>query len=50
MMKLENKLELCPYANRCAVEYGDDLACQDGNSYEDCVLYKRLEKQEKKLR
>ena len=48
MKRLENKLELCPFIDKCAVEYGDDLACQDENAYEDCSIYKELIKHEGK--
>ena len=48
MKKLETITEICPFMNVCAIEYGDDLACQDENSYEDCAIYKELKKQQEK--
>lgn len=42
------ELEICPYANVCAVEYGGADVCKEERDYENCVIYKELKKQEKK--
>ena len=47
MKNLETQLEICPYADVCAVEYGDADTCQDESTYENCVIYKKLKMEDK---
>lgn len=40
--------ELCPFADRCAVEYGQSDVCWEEGNYTSCVIYKELIKYDSK--
>ena len=48
MKTIENKLEICPFIDECATEYGDADVCKEEGNYEECIIYKRVNECEEK--
>ncbi len=43
-MTLEDKADLCPFADECAVEYGASEVCKEEHNYSHCIIYKEFKK------